>query len=837
MAKLTSAASLSRDEVQIDVALRNVDLTKTAALSDDGVSLQALYSYLKSVWRQTDFTGGVASATGLNITLDLSDTKILPGMKVRIASGPGTIGGSATGEGVVASISGTALVLETGGTTASMDNTTVLTFINHLIEYPFPLVAITPEQFEFQFDWTMTDETAKKLLRDAGWQELATNAVDGKKYVGIISLGTIDNVTADPDGATASGSVVSLTDASNVTVGMEVRNVTDPSSIPADTKVISISSNDVTLSASINSQIDDTDVLLFGDRVYYAFYDTSSESWTTPVDFDFLGPVNEAVLIDDAVNDAGDFTNQVLSLFIRTEGKTYGKSATPDIGIPDAGGTGDGNINFQVYRFPLSESGDLNYYDADGTTPVETDVSIAAADAAGQKYDAVTVATTAVDTSTGTTLDVNPGDGTNIVVGSFVYDEQGLVPPNTQVVSKSTDAITLSNSLTGSPTTGDDVRFCNGPHIVFHNTDQTSTDYFTTDLKTPGNGSSYGVTINARDGSSAYPGTSLTLPELYVWTQYQLRQAGSIDFDADIELGNTGTQNGKTSDSMLAFVGSDLQSVNLLTPSSAAWGVGNLDRATVTDGSGVLYYNFASAVIGNVKLRDNSGVLHSFPIIASGKISFGGTGSTMLTDANASFTMFMTYSRQYSVADMAMTSSSGQTGILTGSSTLPATTAGDYIDISGFTTTGNNGVYLITGSPTTSAINVTRIDDVALNDESVTTTTNNFRFNPVNSPDAIIVLQTGAKGEIQGNIAAGNGTPTLTVETNGKVFEWDFAYDENTQPNETAAENRVGGTDVPITIRAVGEDKAQWTEVTGTITSAAGQEFQVIAPLERNYAA
>jgi hypothetical protein len=391
--------------------------------------------------------------------------------------------------------------------------------------------------------------------------------------------------------------------------------------------------------------------------------------------------------------------------------------------------------------------------------------------------------------------------------------------------------------LTGTPTTGDDVRFCNGPHIVFHNTDQTSTNYFDTDLKTPGNGSSYGVTINARDGSSAYPGTSLTLPELYVWTQYQLRQAGSIDFDADIELGNTGTQNGKTSDTMLAFVGADLQSVNLLTPNSAAWGVGNLDRATVTDGSGVLYYNFSSAVIGNVKLRDNSGVLHSFPIISSGKISFGGTGSTMLTDANASFTMFMTYSRQYSVADMAMTSSSGQTGILTGAATLPATTAGDYIDVSGFTTTGNNGVYLVTGSPTTSAINVTRIDDVTLGDESVVTTTNNFRFNPVNSPDAIIVLQTGSKGEIQGNIALGVGTPTLTVETNGKVFEWDFAYDENTQPNETSAENRVGGTDVPITIRAVGEDKAQWTEVTGTITAAAGQEFQVIAPLERNYAA
>ena len=842
MAKLTSAASLAREEVQIDVSLRNIDLTKTATLSDDGVSLQALYSYLKSVWRQTDFTAPVTSATSLAITLDAGDAKILPGMKVRILSGPGTIGGSATGEGTVDTISGTALVLLAGGETAAMDGTTILTVINHLIEYPFPLVAITPEQFEFQFDWTMTDATAKKLLRDAGWQELASNAVDGPKYTGIISLGTIDTVTGlSVTGTPASGqAVLPVSDASSLTVGMEVRVVSGTGVLAANTKILSISSNNVTLDTNISTTFDNAETMLFGDRVYYAFYNTDTETWTTPADFDFLGAVNEPILTDDGVDAAGDFTNQVLTLFIRTEGKTYGKSATPDIGIDDAGGgAGDvGNINFQVYRFPLSESADLNYYDADGTTPVETDAAIQAADAASGKYDAVTVATTLVDTSTGTTIDVDPGLGASIIVGSFVYDEQGLIPPDTQVVSKATDAITISNALTANTiVTGDDVRFCNGPHIIFHATDQSSADYFVTDLKAPGAASSYGVTINARDGSSANPGTSLSLKELYVWTQYQLRQAGSIDFDADIEGGNVGVQNGKTSDNMLTFVGADLQSVNLLTPDpSTAWGVGNLDRATVTLGSGVMYYNFASSVIGNVKLRDNSGVLHAFPVISSGKISFGGTGSTMLTDTNSSFTMFMTYSRQYSVADMAMTSSSGQTGTLTGSATLPVTTAGDYIDVSGFPEVGNNGVYLVGGTPTTSAIDVTRIDDVTLADESVTGTTDNFRFNPVNSPDAIIVLQTGLT-EIQGNIASGTGTPTLTVESAGKVFEWDFAYDQNTQPNEAAAENRVGGTDVPVTIRAVGQDKAQWTEVTGTITSAAGQEFQVIAPLERNYAA
>lgn len=70
-----------------------------------------------------------------------------------------------------------------------------------LIKYPFPMEAITAEQFEFINGWTLTDGTgglqdSKKLIRDAGWAERDTSNVVQKRYAGIISLGTLADTSA-----------------------------------------------------------------------------------------------------------------------------------------------------------------------------------------------------------------------------------------------------------------------------------------------------------------------------------------------------------------------------------------------------------------------------------------------------------------------------------------------------------------------------------------------------------------------------------------------------------------------------------------------------------------
>ena len=61
-----------------------------------------------------------------------------------------------------------------------------------LIPYPFPMVSITPEQFEFIASWVPADDTTRNLLRSCGWRELDETNVTTREYMGIISLGDID---------------------------------------------------------------------------------------------------------------------------------------------------------------------------------------------------------------------------------------------------------------------------------------------------------------------------------------------------------------------------------------------------------------------------------------------------------------------------------------------------------------------------------------------------------------------------------------------------------------------------------------------------------------------
>ncbi|MDJ0952479.1 MAG: hypothetical protein QNJ81_02250 [Acidimicrobiia bacterium] len=63
----------------------------------------------------------------------------------------------------------------------------------NLIKFPFPMVAITPEQFEFIEDWVPADDTTRNFIRNAGWVErTAADAIE-REYIGVISLGTIDD--------------------------------------------------------------------------------------------------------------------------------------------------------------------------------------------------------------------------------------------------------------------------------------------------------------------------------------------------------------------------------------------------------------------------------------------------------------------------------------------------------------------------------------------------------------------------------------------------------------------------------------------------------------------
>lgn len=59
------------------------------------------------------------------------------------------------------------------------------------IKYPFPMEAITPEQFEFINGWAPKDDTTRNLIRTAGWAEKSSAGAVLRKYMGVVSLGSI----------------------------------------------------------------------------------------------------------------------------------------------------------------------------------------------------------------------------------------------------------------------------------------------------------------------------------------------------------------------------------------------------------------------------------------------------------------------------------------------------------------------------------------------------------------------------------------------------------------------------------------------------------------------
>lgn len=213
-----------------------------------------------------------------------------------------------------------------------------------LIAYPFPLIAITPEQFEWRYGWSPADDSSRSLIRTAGWSEFGTdNSTQLREYIGTISLGNIDG------------------DQNQDEAGNQ-------------------------------------------HTVYYGWFNASTGvSVAGPTDYDFPGEVNQAVqTFGNADNGNFDYRTNVLRLFIRQQGKTFDQTDTTDIGL-----SGGSTLPFNTQRFPLVENNDLKIIGT-GTeaSPQFSDAVIAAARGDGQKYTSNTSGSTieylAVDQSSST---------------------------------------------------------------------------------------------------------------------------------------------------------------------------------------------------------------------------------------------------------------------------------------------------------------------------------------------------------------------------------------------------------------------------------------------------
>lgn len=62
-----------------------------------------------------------------------------------------------------------------------------------LTAFPFPMVPITDESFEFVEGWDLADTTTEELIRTAGWKVRNTSGALIKSFAGVVILGTVES--------------------------------------------------------------------------------------------------------------------------------------------------------------------------------------------------------------------------------------------------------------------------------------------------------------------------------------------------------------------------------------------------------------------------------------------------------------------------------------------------------------------------------------------------------------------------------------------------------------------------------------------------------------------
>jgi hypothetical protein len=248
---------------------------------------------------------------------------------------------------------------------------------NDLIKFPFPMTAITPEQFEFN-GWKPVDEAessivttnasdTRKLLRTAGWDEVDANGFVEKSGFCWLTLGNIDggdNAYSFFESATGSADIITAVFDGPVNEFVETITRVDLSG--AGTIAFATSSTLTTTTGDF-----DADGFKVGDFVLLQnsedpANDVSVEVTTvatltlTVAGTPFTTNADDTTVIVSIDRRPTEFTTR-----IRVFGKTYDQSNTTAIGVT--------SLTNQVYRFPLSEAAD----------PVITDLGVTVGDAGG----------------------------------------------------------------------------------------------------------------------------------------------------------------------------------------------------------------------------------------------------------------------------------------------------------------------------------------------------------------------------------------------------------------------------------------------------------------------
>lgn len=509
-----------------------------------------------------------------------------------------------------------------------------------------------------------------------------------------------------------------------------------------------------------------------GDLAYYSF--GTDVTVDNNQDFDFTGPVNEAIISYDTIGDLSGSTPAfgTTSTITRATGSFITDGFVVGSSVVVSGSTSnDGSyVLTAVTATTLTVTGTPLTVEAWGSTVLRVDhranfyvrLRVRDADPNGKTFSGSDLAAAGV-----------------AQLNNFIF--RFPVSNATDLKISATDAQIDSDS-NGVP----DGNYT-GMTITYYATPQNKTGLV-------GGSFNFGIVINANGG---------TAQEVYEFTQWSLRSTGGfgtgdIDNDADTKIG-------KSMGELLAFEGDTLVSG------------GQLSANPDGGGTGVYIENIAAADNNNLRMVDNTGVRRQFPETVAVTLDFN---AALINDTVAEYVLYFDRTIRTSVADFVLTAGTGPSGTISSAGTnLPNNaelSVNDYIRVDGLTggDAAMNGIYQITTETTPGASwEVTRYDGATV--VSVSSTTANVDQNPIDSPDAIIV-QDNVPADVTGLASAD--------------YQFNFDFDGNTQGGRTVS------TDTFVIARAIGLNGAQFIQSSvNTISSGTPLTIVLTASNELNY--
>lgn len=657
---------------------------------------------------------------------------------------------------------------------------------------PFPMIGISFAAGQWQFGvdpsgnfngWKPAENVAspvaiqtRRLIRNAGWDEISSAGNTLRQYFNVTTLGSFEDSVNDlayyrfGSDATDLGAAVDYEFAGPVNEPvLFFREFGNPAScnFATSSTITRASGSFLTDGYQVGGQVTIRNADQAGNNGTFVITAVVALTLTVSGTPFTTGADSNAQL---AVDNSNAFTTFLRVRDADPNGKTYAQA--------NLAAAGETEVTSKIIKFPLSNATDLDISETDANiasnTPY-TEIRVRYLPAAYNRE---------VDSATKRNF--------GIVVDVGTYSRDNGASSGTTLFTSANHVLGLGEDLTD---------YTGGTLIIHEGTDQGSHTISGTPVNNAGTleitltGALAGTESNLSFTMQRATPVTASKKQIYEKVQYQLRQAADID-------GTHNVVNGRTADALARFVGPDLQ-MGATLPNNPNGG-----------GSGVIIEGFDANDTNNLFFFDNGGVSRNFPFVAAGTLTFN---QLLVDDSDGEYWLYYEYTTRTAVSDGAVVGPSGSTYDLESpGSNLPALSVNDYIFVSGFANSANNGLFRVT------AVNISTQDYtvVKVNGQAVGAAESGVAItvdeNPYPSPQAIIVDD--------------NSGTDIVGAINALTAAFDYDYDNNVQGG------RVAGTDAKVVLVAAGLETAQVAVVKNlTITRSTGLAFSITAATERNY--